>query len=84
MKKKDLTCSQTLFHQHLTAAIRKRRAAGERIVLFIDHNEHMYDGTLSKALSDGEGSNLSKVILKYTGLQTRAMFFRGSKPINGL
>jgi hypothetical protein len=84
MKKKDLTCPLTLFHQHLTAAIWKWRAAGERIVLFMDHNEHLYDDALGKALSDKEGLNLSKVILKHTGSRTGATFFRGPKPINDL
>jgi hypothetical protein len=84
MKKKDLTCPLTLFHQHLTAAIRKWRAAGERIVLFTYHNEHVYDSVLGKALSDREGLNLSKVILKHTGSQTGALFFWGFKPIGGL
>ncbi len=84
MKKKDLTCPLTLFRQHLTAAILKWRAAGEKIVLFMDHNEHVYDGALGKALCDREGLNLSNVILKHTGARTGTMFFRGSKPINGL
>ncbi len=44
----------------------------------------MYNGALGKALSDREGLNLSKVILKHTGLQTGAMFFWGYKPIIGL
>jgi hypothetical protein len=34
----------------------------------MDHNEHMYDSALGKALSDREGLNLSKVILKHTEL----------------
>ncbi len=84
MKKKDVTCPLTLFRQHLTTAIRKWRAAGERIVLFMDHNQHVYNGALGKALSDREGLNLSKVIHKHTKLQTGATFFRGPKPINGL
>jgi hypothetical protein len=50
----------------------------------MDHNEHVYDGTLGKALSDREGLNLSKVILKHPGSQTGATFFQGFKPINGL
>ncbi len=75
---------ELVFCQHLTAAIRKWRAVGERIVLFMDHNEHVYDSSLDKALSDREGLNLSKVILKHTGSQTGTRFFWGSKPINGL
>ncbi len=84
MKKKGLTCPRTLFRQHLTAAIDKWRRAGERIILFIDHNEHVYDGTLGKALRNREGLNLQEVILKQTGIPTGATFFRGSHPIDGL
>ncbi len=78
MKKKDLMCPLTLFCQHFTAVIQKWRAAGERIVLFMDHNEHVYDGALGKALSDKDS------ILKHNSLRTGATFFWGSKPINGL
>ncbi len=84
MKNKDLTCPLTLFRQHFTTAIRKWRAAGERIVLFMDHNKHVCNSALGKAISNREGLNISKVILKYTGSQTGATFFHGSKPINGL
>jgi hypothetical protein len=84
MKKKDLTCPQTLFRQHLIAVIDKWRRAGERIILFMDHNEHVYDGMLGKALSNREGLNLHKVILKQTGTPTGATIFQGSHPIDGL
>jgi hypothetical protein len=84
MKKKDLTYPLTLYCQHLTTAIQKWRAVGERMVLFMNHNEHVYDGALGKALSDREGLNFSEVILNHNGLQTGATFFRGSKSINGL
>jgi hypothetical protein len=67
MKKKDLTCPLILFHQQLTSAIQKWRASGDRIVLFMDHNENVYDGTLRKALSNREGLNLNEVILTHTG-----------------
>jgi hypothetical protein len=83
-KKKDLTCPRTLFRQHLTAAIAKWRNAGEQIILFMDHNEHVYDGMLGKALSDREGLNLQEVILIQTGTPTGAKFFRGKHPIDGL
>jgi hypothetical protein len=84
LRKQDLTCPRLLFRRHLTAAIAKWRAAGERIVLFMDHNEHVYDGMLGKALSDREGLNLREVILETTDVQTGATFFRGSHPIDGL
>ena len=75
VRRKDITCPRTLFRQHLTAAITKWRAAGERIVLFMDHNEHAYDGMLGRALSDREGLNLREVILDTTGERTGATYF---------
>ena len=84
MKKQDLTCPRTLFRRHLTAAITKWRAAGEKIILFVDHNEHVYDGMLGKALGDRDGLNLKEVILETTGVRTGATFFRGSNPIDGV
>ena len=50
----------------------------------MDHNEHVFNGMLGKALSDREGLNLREVILDITGVQTGATFFRGSHPIDGL
>ncbi len=73
-KKKDLTCPLILFHQHLVKQIKKWRAEGDRIVLFMDHNEHVYDGALGKALSESEGLNLQEVILQHTGTKTGVNF----------
>ena len=50
----------------------------------MDHNEHVYDGALGKVLGNKEGLNLNKAILQHTGARTGAIFFRGSKPIDGL
>ena len=52
-KRKDLTCPRILFRRHLTAAIAKWREGGDQIVLFMDHNEHLYDGPLGKAPETG-------------------------------
>jgi hypothetical protein len=56
----------------------------ERIILFMDHNEHVYDSTIGKTLSNKEGLNLYEVILHHTGERTGATFFRSSKSIDGL
>ena len=50
----------------------------------MDHNEHVYDEMLGKTLSNRNGLNLQELILKQTGIQTGATFFRGSQPIDGL
>jgi hypothetical protein len=64
--------------------LKKWRAEGDRIILFMDHNEHVYNGALKKVLSNSTGLNLQEVILQHTGTRTDATFFRGSKPIKGL
>jgi hypothetical protein len=62
----------------------KWRAAGDRIILFVDHNKHMYNGPLGTALANTSGLALKEAILQHTGKRTGATFFRGSKPIDGL
>jgi hypothetical protein len=84
MKKKDLTCPLIMFRQQLMKQLKKWRAEGDRILLFMDHNEHVYDRALGRALSNSTGLNLQEVILQHTGTRTGATFFRGSKPIDGL
>jgi hypothetical protein len=50
----------------------------------MDHNEHVYDGLLGRALSNREGLNLNEVILDTTGMRTGGTYFRGSQPVDGL
>jgi hypothetical protein len=84
MTKQDLTCPNKLFQIHLVHQLKQWHLGGDRLVLFMDHNEHTYDGLLGKVLSDPDGLGLQKVVLKYTGKRTGSTFFQGSKPINGL
>ncbi len=84
MKKKDLTCPNKLFQLHLLQQLVKWWAAGDRIILFMDHNKHTYNRPLGRALADTSGLGLKEAVLHHTGTQTRATFFRGSKPIDGL
>jgi hypothetical protein len=84
MKKKDLTCPNKLFRQNLVHHLKKWCLEGDRIILFMDHNKHTYDGPLGRALLDPGGLALQEAVLQHTGRRTGATFFRGSKPINGL
>jgi hypothetical protein len=83
-KKKDLTCPLILFCRHLVKQLRPWRASGDRIVLFIDHNEHMIEGKLGKALADKEGLDLCKAILSHTEASPGTTFFRRLHHIDGL
>jgi hypothetical protein len=83
-KQEDVTCPNKLFRQHLIHQLIKWQRGGDRIILFMDHNKHTYNGPLGRALADTEGLRLQGAVLHHTGRRTGATFFRGSKLINGL
>jgi hypothetical protein len=83
-RKKDLTCPLIPFRRDLIKQLQQWQEAGEKIILFMDHNEHVTKGALGKALGEREGLDLQEAIIHHTGKSPGATFFRGSKPINGL
>ncbi len=64
--------------------LRQWRARGDRIVLFMDHTEHVIEGKLGKALADREGLDLGEAILSHMGASPGATFFQGLHPIDSL
>jgi hypothetical protein len=84
MEHQNLTCPNKLFCVHLLHQLAKWRTEGDRIILFMDHNEHTYDGPLGRALANTSGLVLKEAVLQHTGKRTGATFFKGSKPIDGL
>jgi hypothetical protein len=83
-KRKDLTCPLILFRRDLVKQLQKWRAAGDKIILFMDHNKHAIEGNLGKALADRDGLDMQETIVQHTGKSPGATFFRGSKQIDGL
>jgi hypothetical protein len=73
--KKYLTCPLILLRKHLIKHIKQWHASGERIVLFMDHNKHVIEGPLGKALANKDGPDLSKAIMLHTGASPGATFF---------
>ncbi len=47
-KKRDLTCPIVLFRKHFIKQVKEWQAAGDRIILFMDHNEHVINGPLER------------------------------------
>ena len=84
MEEKDLTFPLILFCKHLVRQIKQWQASGDRVILFMNHNEHMTNGPLGKELGDKEGLDLREAIVQYTGKNPGATFFCGLKPINGM
>ncbi len=66
-KEKNLTWPLILFRKHLVMQLKQWRVFGDRIVLFMDHNGHVVDGSLGKALAVRDGLDLHKAILHHTG-----------------
>jgi hypothetical protein len=83
-KKKDLICPLVLFRKHLVKQNKDLQATGVKIILFIDHNEHMMNGPLGRDLADKEVPDLREAILHHTGTSPGTTFFQGSRPIDGL
>jgi hypothetical protein len=83
-KKEDLTSLLVLFWKHLVKQIKEWHKAGKRIILFMDHNEHVINRPLEKELADKEGLELREAIVQHTGTSPGTTFFRGSKPIIGM
>jgi hypothetical protein len=83
-RKKDLTCPLVLFRKQLTKQITEWHMGGDRIILFMDHNEHVINGPLGKALADKDGPDLREAIMHHTGSSPGVTFFRGLKPIDSL
>ncbi len=50
----------------------------------MDHNEHVIEGNLGKALVDRDRLDLREAILHHNGACPGVTFFQGSKPIDGL
>lgn len=82
--RKDLTCPRKKFKEDLVAQLKKWRAEGDRIILAMDANEHIYNKSLGKELTDAAGLDMSEVVGDFTGEKIGATFFRGTKPIDAV
>ena len=60
------------------------REAGDRLIVCMDANQHIYKKSIGKALVNEEGLGMTEVVGDFTGKQVGATFFRGSDPIDGI
>jgi hypothetical protein len=66
-RKKDLTCPLELFRRDLIKQLKEWQAAGDKIILFTDHNKHVTKGALGKTLGDRDGLDFREAIIYHTG-----------------
>ena len=75
-KKKELTCPRNIFRRDLIKQLKTWRDDGDKIILFMDHNEHVTSGLLGRDLKDKNGLDLREAIIQHTGASPGATFFQ--------
>lgn len=83
-QKHDRTCPRTKFRTDLIALLTEWCNQGDRLIVCMDANEHIYDKVLGKALTNIDGLALEEVVGTFTRERLGATYFRGSKPIDAV
>jgi hypothetical protein len=81
---KDDTCPRKRFIDDLSKQLEKWQEAGERLIVCMDANEHIYKKKIGRTLTDPSGLGLKEVVGEFTGEKLGATYFRGSKPIDAV
>ena len=84
MNRGCLTCPRVKFQQDLPEALQRWRSQGDRLIVCIDANKHIYKKSIGKMLTDPNELAMKEVVGSFTGKQICPTFFRGSKPIDGV
>ena len=83
-KLKDVTCPRVRFREDLIRQLEKWRKDGERLILCLDANEHIYRGEFGRQITNRDGLGMKEVVGEFTARQLGATYFRGSEPIDGV
>ncbi len=83
-QKSDLTCPRKKIRKDLVAQLTQWRNNGDKLIMCLDANKHIYKKSIGKALTDIEGLAMKEVVGDFTGIPIGSTFFCGSKPINGV
>jgi hypothetical protein len=68
----------------LVEQLKTWRSDGDRLIVCLDANEHIYDKSIGKTLTDIEGLAMKEVVGDFTGKKLGATYFRGTNPIDGI
>ena len=83
-QRKDLTCPRVKFRNDLVDLLGKWRSEGDKLIVCLDTNKHIYKKLIGKSLTDIDGLAIKEVVGDFTGKAVGSTFFRGSKPIDGV
>jgi len=81
---KDKTCPRRRFREDLEKQLKLWRKEGDRLIVCMDANEHVYKKSIGKALTCPDGLNMNEVVGKFTGQPLGATYFRGKNPIDAI
>jgi hypothetical protein len=81
--KGNLTSPRTKFREHLVAQLKKWHKEGNRLIVCLDANKHIYKQSFGKALTDIDSLVIKEVVGDFTRQLVGPTYFQGSKPING-
>lgn len=80
----DMTCLQTRFCEDLVQKLVAWRDQGDRIILHVDANEHIYKKSLGKIPTNPARLAMLEVVVDFTREKLGATYFQGSKPIDAV
>jgi hypothetical protein len=83
-QRSDLTCPHKKIREDVVAQLTRWRNNGDRLIVCLDANEHIYKKSIGKVLTDIEGLAMNEVVGDFTRTPIGSTFFCGSKPIDGV
>ena len=72
---KDKTCPRRRFREDLEKQLKLWRMEGDRLIVCMDANEHVYKKSIEKELTDVTGLNMVEAVGAFIGKQLGAPFF---------
>jgi hypothetical protein len=72
------------FREDLVVQLQRWRDEGDRLIVCLDTNEHIYKKSLGRTLTDIDSLAMKEVVGDFTGKPVGATYFRGSTPIDGV
>ena len=83
-KENSLQCPRVRFREDLVAKLTQWREDGNRLIVCLDANEHIYKKSLGKILTNESGLRMKEVVGHFTGKPIGPTYYRGQKPIDGI
>ncbi len=78
-KRKDPTSPRVKFWEDLVAQLSKWRSEGDKLIVCLYTNEHIYRKALERSLTDIDGLSMKEVVGDFTGRAIGSTFFSGVK-----